>query len=65
MAVDKQIVCRIHFTFIQLVTTGQRALLKLLVTGGYTMNIQGKTILITGASRGIGRSIALEFAQTQ
>jgi 3-oxoacyl-[acyl-carrier protein] reductase len=27
------------------------------------MTIQGKTALITGASRGIGRSIALEFAQ--
>ena len=27
------------------------------------MNIQGKTVLITGASRGIGRSIALKFAQ--
>jgi 3-oxoacyl-[acyl-carrier protein] reductase len=27
------------------------------------MQIQGKTILITGASRGIGRAIALEFAQ--
>ncbi|HEY9827959.1 MAG TPA: SDR family NAD(P)-dependent oxidoreductase [Stenomitos sp.] len=26
------------------------------------MNIQGKTVLITGASRGIGRAIALEFA---
>jgi 3-oxoacyl-[acyl-carrier protein] reductase len=35
---------------------------KRLVAGGYTMNIQGKTVLITGASRGIGRSIALEFA---
>ncbi|MCY7274012.1 MAG: SDR family NAD(P)-dependent oxidoreductase, partial [Phormidesmis sp. CAN_BIN44] len=27
------------------------------------MNIQGKTTLVTGASRGIGRAIALEFAQ--
>jgi 3-oxoacyl-[acyl-carrier protein] reductase len=27
------------------------------------MNIQGKTVLITGASRGIGRAIALEFAR--
>ncbi|MCU0527550.1 MAG: SDR family NAD(P)-dependent oxidoreductase [Elainella sp. Prado103] len=27
------------------------------------MNVQGKTVLITGASRGIGRAIALEFAQ--
>ncbi|KAM3106821.1 SDR family NAD(P)-dependent oxidoreductase [Phormidesmis sp. 146-33] len=27
------------------------------------MNIQGKTVLITGASRGIGREIALEFAK--
>ena len=65
MAVDNQIVYRIYFTFIQLVTTRQREPVKLLVTGGYTMNIQGKTILITGASRGIGRSIALEFARTQ
>lgn len=29
------------------------------------MNIQGKTVLVTGASRGIGRSIALEFAQNK
>lgn len=27
------------------------------------MNIQGKTVLVTGASRGIGRAIALEFAK--
>ncbi len=27
------------------------------------MNIQGKTVLVTGASRGIGREIALEFAK--
>ena len=27
------------------------------------MNIQGKTALVTGANRGIGRAIALELAQ--
>jgi len=27
------------------------------------MNIQGKTVLVTGASRGIGQAIALEFAK--
>jgi len=28
-----------------------------------TMHLQGKTVLVTGASRGIGRAIALELAQ--
>jgi 3-oxoacyl-[acyl-carrier protein] reductase len=32
-------------------------------SGAKFMNIQGKTALITGASRGIGRAIALELAQ--
>ena len=55
---------RIHSIFSIRPVVQQDFILRTIMTTAISKRLEGKTILITGASSGIGRSTAFEFART-